>query len=173
MNRFPTLHNLHLHLLSLCLSHTYTLPNQRLLKIKGLDVCLMSNGILSPHLLTCGASLVQLQRATVQPFSTHPYKLFPLPRRRVSHSETEAGKMQIFFGLLLLKQVCVCLSGANLTSNLDRIKIVFTPMMCNRVCNGGRCYNNCEKGDITTVYSETSQQQQQQPKSQGFRLCEC
>uniref|UniRef100_A0A3Q1EW23 Latent-transforming growth factor beta-binding protein 1 n=1 Tax=Acanthochromis polyacanthus TaxID=80966 RepID=A0A3Q1EW23_9TELE len=41
---------------------------------------------------------------------------------------------------------------ANLTSNLDRIKIVFTPMLCRRVCNGGRCYNNCEKGDITTVY---------------------
>uniref|UniRef100_A0AAQ5WZZ9 Latent-transforming growth factor beta-binding protein 1 n=1 Tax=Amphiprion ocellaris TaxID=80972 RepID=A0AAQ5WZZ9_AMPOC len=42
----------------------------------------------------------------------------------------------------------------NLTSNLDRIKIVFTPMLCRRVCNGGRCYNSCEKGDITTVYRE-------------------
>uniref|UniRef100_A0A8C5E213 Latent-transforming growth factor beta-binding protein 2 n=1 Tax=Gouania willdenowi TaxID=441366 RepID=A0A8C5E213_GOUWI len=63
---------------------------------------------------------------------------------------------------------------ANLTSNLDRIKIVFTPMMCRRVCSGGRCYNSCEKGDITTVYSETSaQQQQQQPKNQGFRLFFC
>ncbi|TKS86494.1 Latent-transforming growth factor beta-binding protein 2 [Collichthys lucidus] len=61
-------------------------------------------------------------------------------------------------------------AGANLTSNLDRIKIVFTPMLCRRVCNGGRCYNSCEKGDITTVYSETSQHQQQQPKNQGFRL---
>ncbi|XP_022606750.1 latent-transforming growth factor beta-binding protein 2-like [Seriola dumerili] len=66
-------------------------------------------------------------------------------------------------------------AGANLTSNLDRIKIVFTPMLCRRVCSGGRCYNSCERGDITTVYSETSQQQQQQqqqqqPKNQGFRL---
>ncbi|TMS21110.1 Latent-transforming growth factor beta-binding protein 2, partial [Larimichthys crocea] len=64
-------------------------------------------------------------------------------------------------------------AGANLTSNLDRIKIVFTPMLCRRVCNGGRCYNSCEKGDITTVYSETSQHQQQQPKNQGFRLFFC
>uniref|UniRef100_A0A665WA71 Latent transforming growth factor beta binding protein 2 n=1 Tax=Echeneis naucrates TaxID=173247 RepID=A0A665WA71_ECHNA len=66
--------------------------------------------------------------------------------------------------------------GANLTSNLDRIKIVFTPMLCRRVCSGGRCYNSCERGDITTVYSETSpqqQQQQQQPKNQGFRLFFC
>uniref|UniRef100_A0A8P4FWM1 Latent transforming growth factor beta binding protein 2 n=1 Tax=Dicentrarchus labrax TaxID=13489 RepID=A0A8P4FWM1_DICLA len=76
--------------------------------------------------------------------------------------------------------VCVCFPGANLTANLDRIKIVFTPMLCRRVCSGGRCYNSCEKGDITTVYSETSQQQQQQqqqqhqqPKNQGFRLFFC
>uniref|UniRef100_A0A8C9XNG2 Latent-transforming growth factor beta-binding protein 1 n=1 Tax=Sander lucioperca TaxID=283035 RepID=A0A8C9XNG2_SANLU len=77
--------------------------------------------------------------------------------------------------LLLLTQVCVCFPGANLTSNLDRIKIVFTPMLCRRVCSGGRCYNSCEKGDITTVYSETShqQQQQQQPKNHGFRLFFC
>lgn len=72
---------------------------------------------------------------------------------------------------LLLNQVCVCFPGANLTSGLDRIKIIFTPMMCRRVCSGGRCFNSCEKGDVTTVYSENSHQQQ--PKSQGFRLCEC
>ncbi|KAM6917617.1 latent-transforming growth factor beta-binding protein 2-like [Lycodopsis pacificus] len=65
-------------------------------------------------------------------------------------------------------------AGANLTSNLDRIKIVFTPMLCRRVCSGGLCYNSCEKGDVTTVYSENSQQQQQQPpKNQGFRLFFC
>uniref|UniRef100_A0A8C7Q280 Latent transforming growth factor beta binding protein 2 n=1 Tax=Oncorhynchus mykiss TaxID=8022 RepID=A0A8C7Q280_ONCMY len=61
-------------------------------------------------------------------------------------------------------------NGANLTSNLDRIKIVFTPMVCRRVCSGGRCYNNCEKGDTTTVYSEN---QHQPPKTQGFRLFFC
>lgn len=74
--------------------------------------------------------------------------------------------------LFLLNQVCVCFPGANLTSNLDRIKIVFTPMMCRRTCSGGRCYNSCEKGDITTVYSENSQQQPPN-NNQGYRLCEC
>lgn len=73
--------------------------------------------------------------------------------------------------LALVNQVCVCFPGANLSSNLDRIKIVFTPMMCRRVCSGGRCYNSCKKGDMTEVYSETSPQQP--PKNQGFRLCEC
>uniref|UniRef100_A0A8C8F3E4 Latent-transforming growth factor beta-binding protein 1 n=1 Tax=Oncorhynchus tshawytscha TaxID=74940 RepID=A0A8C8F3E4_ONCTS len=82
--------------------------------------------------------------------------------------------MQLFSSaaLLLLTQVsvCRCAPGANLTSNLDRIKIVFTPMVCRRVCSGGRCYNNCEKGDTTTVYSEN---QHQSPKTQGFRLFFC
>ena len=79
---------------------------------------------------------------------------------------------------LLLTRVCVCLCfpGANLTSSLDRIKIVFTPMLCRRVCSGGRCHNSCEKGDTTTVYSENhqrqQQQRQQQSEKQGFRLCE-
>lgn len=99
-----------------------------------------------------------------------------MPRSGVCHIETEGGKMKLvsslFLPQLLLIQVCVCFPGANLTSNLDRIKIVFTPMRCRRLCSGGHCYNSCEKGDVTTVYSETSQQQQQQPKNQGFRLCE-
>ena len=76
--------------------------------------------------------------------------------------------------LLVLTQVCVCVCpGANLTSSLDRIKIVFTPTLCRRVCRGGRCSSSCEKGDVTTVYSENHHQQQQQPKTQGSRLCEC
>ncbi|XP_064183749.1 latent-transforming growth factor beta-binding protein 2-like [Anguilla rostrata] len=62
--------------------------------------------------------------------------------------------------------------GANGTSSLDRIKIVFTPMVCRRTCSGGRCFNSCEKGDTTTVYSE-NQNQNQQPKPQGFRLFFC
>uniref|UniRef100_A0A8L0DL49 Latent-transforming growth factor beta-binding protein 2 n=1 Tax=Oncorhynchus mykiss TaxID=8022 RepID=A0A8L0DL49_ONCMY len=85
-------------------------------------------------------------------------------------------KMQLFSraALLLFTQVsvCLCAPGANLTSSLDRIKIVFTPMVCRRVCSGGRCYNSCEKGDTTTVYSE-NQQQHQPAKTQGFRLFFC
>uniref|UniRef100_A0A8C6TC02 Latent-transforming growth factor beta-binding protein 2 n=1 Tax=Neogobius melanostomus TaxID=47308 RepID=A0A8C6TC02_9GOBI len=75
--------------------------------------------------------------------------------------------------LLLFTQVCVCFPGANLTSNLDRIKIIFTPILCRRICSSERCYNSCERGDITTVYSETPQQQPQPPKNQGFRLFFC
>lgn len=58
--------------------------------------------------------------------------------------------------------------GANLTANVDRIKIVFTPMVCRRICYGGQCYNNCERGDKTTVFSEN---QGPPVKTHGFRLC--
>ncbi|XP_028250717.1 latent-transforming growth factor beta-binding protein 2-like [Parambassis ranga] len=82
-----------------------------------------------------------------------------------THRSTSESQLNGQFNNALLP------AGANLTSNLDRIKIVFTPMVCHRVCSGGRCYNSCEKGDITTVYSENSHQQQ--PKNQGFRLFFC
>ncbi|KAI5102569.1 latent-transforming growth factor beta-binding protein 1 isoform X2 [Silurus meridionalis] len=61
-------------------------------------------------------------------------------------------------------------TGANLTANVDRIKIVFTPMVCRRICHGGQCYNSCERGDQTTVYSEN---QGPPTKTHGFRLFFC
>ncbi|KAM9465805.1 latent-transforming growth factor beta-binding protein 1-like [Clarias gariepinus] len=61
-------------------------------------------------------------------------------------------------------------AGANLTANVDRIKIVFTPMVCRRICYGGQCYNNCERGDKTTVFSEN---QGPPVKTHGFRLFFC
>uniref|UniRef100_W5MXR7 Latent-transforming growth factor beta-binding protein 1 n=1 Tax=Lepisosteus oculatus TaxID=7918 RepID=W5MXR7_LEPOC len=60
--------------------------------------------------------------------------------------------------------------GANLTANIDRIKIVFTPMICKRVCRSGQCFNSCEKGDTTTIYSENTQSQ---VSKSGFRMYFC
>uniref|UniRef100_A0AAY4C0V1 Latent-transforming growth factor beta-binding protein 1 n=1 Tax=Denticeps clupeoides TaxID=299321 RepID=A0AAY4C0V1_9TELE len=60
--------------------------------------------------------------------------------------------------------------GANLTSGLDRIKIIFTPTLCRQTCAGGRCHNTCERGDKTTIYSES---QSQAARSEGFRLFFC
>lgn len=179
LNIFPPLHHVHMHLLSLCLPYTYTHPQHLLVKIKHLESGPTPySSLLQPLSPACGTSLIRRR------VSTHPYVLINLPfaqMRSVSLWGGGRGTMQLFSSpfllllLLLLKQMCSCLPGANLTSNLDRIKIVFTPMLCRRVCSSGRCYNSCEKGDVTTVYSETSQHhhQQQQPKNQGFRLCEC
>uniref|UniRef100_A0A8C8SQE6 Latent-transforming growth factor beta-binding protein 2 n=1 Tax=Pelusios castaneus TaxID=367368 RepID=A0A8C8SQE6_9SAUR len=49
------------------------------------------------------------------------------------------------------------------------IKIVFTPTICKQTCRSGRCYNSCEKGDTTTLYSQGGHNHD--PKS-GFRICE-
>ncbi|XP_066523108.1 latent-transforming growth factor beta-binding protein 2-like [Hoplias malabaricus] len=61
-------------------------------------------------------------------------------------------------------------AGANLTTAGDRFKIIFTPTVCRRTCTGGRCYNSCERGDKTTIYSESQGPVQ---KNQGFRLFFC
>ncbi|XP_008122604.2 latent-transforming growth factor beta-binding protein 2 isoform X1 [Anolis carolinensis] len=60
--------------------------------------------------------------------------------------------------------------GANLTEKIKKIKIVFTPTICKQTCRHGRCYNSCEKGDTTTLYSQGGHDPD--PKS-GFRIYFC
>uniref|UniRef100_A0A8B9ZHG4 Latent-transforming growth factor beta-binding protein 1 n=1 Tax=Anas platyrhynchos TaxID=8839 RepID=A0A8B9ZHG4_ANAPL len=60
--------------------------------------------------------------------------------------------------------------GANLTEKIRKIKIVFTPTICKQTCRSGRCYNSCEKGDTTTLYSQGGHDHD--PKS-GFRIYFC
>ncbi|XP_068997959.1 latent-transforming growth factor beta-binding protein 1 isoform X2 [Embiotoca jacksoni] len=39
-------------------------------------------------------------------------------------------------------------------NHTGRIKVVFTPTICKLTCMGGRCHNNCELGNTTTIISE-------------------
>ncbi|XP_053730706.1 latent-transforming growth factor beta-binding protein 1 isoform X1 [Synchiropus splendidus] len=39
-------------------------------------------------------------------------------------------------------------------NHTGRIKVVFTPTICKLTCVGGRCHNNCEQGNTTTIISE-------------------
>ncbi|KAM9365172.1 latent-transforming growth factor beta-binding protein 1 isoform 3-T3 [Pholidichthys leucotaenia] len=39
-------------------------------------------------------------------------------------------------------------------NHTGRIKVVFTPTICKLTCVGGRCHNNCELGNTTTIISE-------------------
>ncbi|XP_068089517.1 latent-transforming growth factor beta-binding protein 1-like [Hyperolius riggenbachi] len=43
---------------------------------------------------------------------------------------------------------------AQLGNQTGRIKVVFTPSICKVTCTKGRCHNNCEKGNTTTLISE-------------------
>uniref|UniRef100_A0A8C5FTA7 Latent transforming growth factor beta binding protein 1 n=1 Tax=Gadus morhua TaxID=8049 RepID=A0A8C5FTA7_GADMO len=40
------------------------------------------------------------------------------------------------------------------SNHTGRIKVVFTPTICKVTCMGGRCHNNCEMGNTTTIISE-------------------
>ncbi|XP_047458686.1 latent-transforming growth factor beta-binding protein 1 isoform X2 [Mugil cephalus] len=39
-------------------------------------------------------------------------------------------------------------------NHTGRIKVVFTPTICKLTCISGRCHNNCELGNTTTIISE-------------------
>lgn len=60
--------------------------------------------------------------------------------------------------------------GLNLTERIKKIKIVFTPTICKQTCTRGHCFNNCERGDTTTLYSQGGHGHD--PKS-GFRIYFC
>nr|XP_023421883.1 latent-transforming growth factor beta-binding protein 2 isoform X3 [Cavia porcellus] len=60
--------------------------------------------------------------------------------------------------------------GLNLTEKIKKIKIVFTPTICKQTCAHGRCANSCERGDTTTLYSQSGHGHD--PKS-GFRIYFC
>lgn len=57
--------------------------------------------------------------------------------------------------LLSLPLLLVCTTfSAALGNHTGRIKVVFTPTICKLTCIGGRCHNNCELGNTTTIISE-------------------
>ncbi|XP_060790649.1 latent-transforming growth factor beta-binding protein 2-like isoform X2 [Neoarius graeffei] len=105
------------------------------------------------------------------PSSTAPITSNALPSAN-GHNHRHAHTQQVAYsnGQPHASRNAVTPKGANLTANVDRIKIVFTPMVCRRICHGGQCYNNCERGDKTTVYSEN---QGPPTKKHGFRLFFC
>uniref|UniRef100_A0A672FJ44 Latent-transforming growth factor beta-binding protein 1 n=1 Tax=Salarias fasciatus TaxID=181472 RepID=A0A672FJ44_SALFA len=55
--------------------------------------------------------------------------------------------------LLPLLLLCAALPPAA-GNHTGRIKVVFTPTICKVTCVGGRCHNNCELGNTTTIISE-------------------
>uniref|UniRef100_A0A8C7KTA7 Latent-transforming growth factor beta-binding protein 1 n=1 Tax=Oncorhynchus kisutch TaxID=8019 RepID=A0A8C7KTA7_ONCKI len=54
---------------------------------------------------------------------------------------------------LFFLMVC-CASRLAVGNHTGRIKVVFTPTICKVTCTGGRCQNNCELGNTTTIVSE-------------------
>uniref|UniRef100_A0A8D3B4I7 Latent-transforming growth factor beta-binding protein 1 n=1 Tax=Scophthalmus maximus TaxID=52904 RepID=A0A8D3B4I7_SCOMX len=56
-------------------------------------------------------------------------------------------RFRLLFLLLLVVRAAV-------GNHTGRIKVVFTPTICKLTCIGGRCHNNCELGNTTTIISE-------------------
>ncbi|CAB1312609.1 unnamed protein product [Coregonus sp. 'balchen'] len=60
---------------------------------------------------------------------------------------------RLSFLSLFFLMVC-CASRLAVGNHTGRIKVVFTPTICKVTCTGGRCQNNCELGNTTTIISE-------------------
>lgn len=89
--------------------------------------------------------------------------------RRVNMLHASPQNKLLRHNILFCDVSLLSLAGANLTEKIRKIKIVFTPTICKQTCHNGHCYNNCEKGDTTTLYSQSGHDHD--PKS-GFRICE-
>ncbi|KAE8585611.1 hypothetical protein XENTR_v10021376 [Xenopus tropicalis] len=59
-----------------------------------------------------------------------------------------AGKLV----LILLSLNCLWWTPAS--GQVEKVKVMFTPMVCRLRCLGDRCTNQCERGNMTTVYSD-------------------
>uniref|UniRef100_A0AAY4EZB2 Latent-transforming growth factor beta-binding protein 1 n=1 Tax=Denticeps clupeoides TaxID=299321 RepID=A0AAY4EZB2_9TELE len=84
-----------------------------------------------------------VQQAQSQKFVLKP-KFYPTQMHRV-------GPQPFSYSVLSVLLLVLCWPVGNHTG---RIKVVFTPTICKVTCTGGRCHNNCEKGNTTTIISE-------------------
>ncbi|XP_075463108.1 latent-transforming growth factor beta-binding protein 4 isoform X2 [Ascaphus truei] len=67
----------------------------------------------------------------------------------------------------IYKQIHRSASGQG---QVEKVKVMFTPMICHVRCQGERCTNHCEKGNMTTVYSDELSSRN---REQGFRAFLC
>ncbi|XP_060113932.1 latent-transforming growth factor beta-binding protein 4 [Heteronotia binoei] len=74
-------------------------------------------------------------------------------------------------GRLLLTVVGLVLGWGQLLGSAQRLKVLFTPMICRVHCREGHCTNHCERGNATTLYSgEKARPAEGAP---GFRVFLC
>ncbi|XP_053329536.1 latent-transforming growth factor beta-binding protein 4 [Spea bombifrons] len=72
--------------------------------------------------------------------------------------------------LLLLALSLCCLGRPPVSGQVEKVRVMFTPMICRVRCAGGRCVNQCDKGNMTTVYSDEPSRHSDQ---HGFRAFLC
>lgn len=78
--------------------------------------------------------------------------------------------LRSFLSSLSILSVCL-LSADGQTGGADRIKVMFTPTICQVRCSQERCRNYCERGNVTTLYS--GGQAPGGAPSPSFRVCKC
>ncbi|XP_058243291.1 latent-transforming growth factor beta-binding protein 4-like isoform X4 [Hemibagrus wyckioides] len=68
----------------------------------------------------------------------------------------------------LIVLLCCVAALLHVSPAAERIKVLFTPTICRQRCSNGHCINYCERGNITTLYSN-----EDATHTSGFRVFLC
>ncbi|MCJ8733479.1 hypothetical protein PDJAM_G00223900 [Pangasius djambal] len=68
----------------------------------------------------------------------------------------------------LIVLLCCVSALLHVSPAAERIKVLFTPTICRLRCSNGRCTNYCERGNVTTLYSN-----EDATHTSGFRVFLC
>ncbi|XP_063287155.1 latent-transforming growth factor beta-binding protein 4 isoform X2 [Pelobates fuscus] len=72
--------------------------------------------------------------------------------------------------LILISLSFCCLGWMPASGQVEKVRVMFTPMICRVRCLGDRCTNQCDRGNMTTVYSDDIARTNDQ---NGFRAFLC
>ncbi|XP_031733117.1 latent-transforming growth factor beta-binding protein 1-like, partial [Anarrhichthys ocellatus] len=93
---------------------------------------------------------IQQQIRPMHPGQSHQYVIKP----KYYHTHTTHTQAHVQSQPERPIPLTVAHNPIHVGNHTGRIKVVFTPTICKLTCIGGRCHNNCELGNTTTIISE-------------------
>ncbi|KAM6922674.1 latent-transforming growth factor beta-binding protein 1 isoform 3-T3 [Lycodopsis pacificus] len=93
---------------------------------------------------------IQQQIRPMHPGQSHQYVIKP----KYYHTHTTHTQTHVQSQPERPIPLTVAHNPIHVGNHTGRIKVVFTPTICKLTCIGGRCHNNCELGNTTTIISE-------------------
>ncbi|XP_019737683.1 latent-transforming growth factor beta-binding protein 1 isoform X1 [Hippocampus comes] len=128
--------------------HVYDLPPPQADNIAQMKLTVKpSPHLVRPHYIQ---QHIQQQIRSMPMHPGQPYIIKP----KYYHTHTTHTQTHIKPQLERPIPLSVAHNPIHVGNHTGRIKVVFTPTICKFTCVGGRCHNNCQQGNTTTIISE-------------------